>query len=127
MARMKDWWANRWLSWQPLRWLGRQSYTLYVWHTLFFWLILDVAGFDDILGEKTRVLVLVPLGILMGIPIYYGVEQRMMRVKLRFSSEKEVVDLTTGKMVSVDAGDASPPDDGSPPDDEGAVAEQAKQ
>ena len=43
-----------------------------------------------------------PLSILMGIPIYYGVEQRMMRVKLRFSSEKEVVDLTTGKMVTVD-------------------------
>jgi peptidoglycan/LPS O-acetylase OafA/YrhL len=102
MARMKDWWINRWLSWQPLRWLGRQSYTLYVWHTLFFWLILDVAGFDDVLGEKTRVLILVPLGILMGVPIYYGVEQRMMKVKLRFSSEKEVLDLTTGKMVSVE-------------------------
>jgi peptidoglycan/LPS O-acetylase OafA/YrhL len=119
MARMKDWWANRWLSWQPLRWLGRQSYTLYVWHTLFFWLILDVAGFDDILGEKTRVLVLVPLGILMGIPIYYGVEQRMMRVKLRFSSEKEVVDLTTGKMVSTDAGNGA----GDRHDPEGRVGE----
>ena len=99
MARMKGWWANRVLSWKPLCWLGRQSYTLYVWHTLFFWLILEVAGFDDILGEKTRVLFLVPVGILMGVPIYYGVEQRMMRVKLRFSSEKEVVDVTTGKMV----------------------------
>ncbi len=43
----------------------------------------------------------------MGIPIYYGVEQRMMRVKLRYSSEKEVVDLTTGKMVTVD-GSSSP-------------------
>ena len=52
---MKDWWANRWLSWQPLRWLGRQSYTLYVWHTLFFWLLLDVLGLDEVLGEKTRV------------------------------------------------------------------------
>ncbi|MGI9576957.1 MAG: acyltransferase family protein, partial [Microthrixaceae bacterium] len=114
MARMKGWWANRWLSWQPLRWLGRQSYTLYVWHTLFFWLILDVAGFDEVLGEKTRVFVLVPLGILMGIPVYYGVEQRMMRVKLKFSSEKEVVDLTTGKMVTTGVGD---PDDAGDPDD----------
>jgi peptidoglycan/LPS O-acetylase OafA/YrhL len=112
MARMKGWWANRWLSWKPLAWLGRQSYTLYVWHTLFFWLILDVAGFDDILGQKTRVLVLLPLGVLMGVPIYYGVEQRMMRVKLKFSSEKEVVDLTTGKMVTVDG---PPPEDGDQP------------
>ncbi len=112
MARMKDWWANRWLSWQPLRWLGRQSYTLYVWHTLFFWLLLEVLGLDSVLGEKTRVLVLVPLGILMGIPIYYGVEQKMMKVKLRYSSEKEVVDLHTGKMVDVTG---KPVEDNDPP------------
>lgn len=102
MARTKGWWANRWLSWHPLRWLGRQSYTLYVWHTLFFWLILDVAGLGAILGEKTRVFVLVPVAIIMGLPVYYGVEQKMMKLKLRFSSEKEVLDLTTGKMVSIE-------------------------
>ncbi len=102
MARTKGWWGNRWMSWHPLRWLGRQSYTLYVWHTLFFWLILDVAGFDEILGQKTRVLILVPAAIIMGLPVFYGVEQPMIRFKLRYSSEKEVLDLTKGKMVSVE-------------------------
>jgi peptidoglycan/LPS O-acetylase OafA/YrhL len=117
MARMKGWWINRWLSWQPLRWLGRQSYTLYVWHTLFFWVLLDpnALGLDDVLGQKTRVLVLVPVGILLGIPIYYGVEQRMMRVKLRFSSEREVVDVTTGRMVAVDTATGRVSADGTAP------------
>ena len=36
------------------------------------------------------------------LPIFYGVEQRMLRVKLRFAAEKEVLDLTTGKMVPIE-------------------------
>ncbi len=34
--------------------------------------------------------------------MYYLVEQRVLRMKLRFSAEKEVLDLRTGKMVQVD-------------------------
>ncbi len=59
MARMKDWWVNSGCPGTRCRWLGRQSYTLYVWHTLFFWLMLDVAGLGSVLGEKAR-LILVP-------------------------------------------------------------------
>jgi peptidoglycan/LPS O-acetylase OafA/YrhL len=39
--------------------------------------------------------------------VYYGVERRALKIKLRFSSEREVVDLNTGKMVTIDSADAS--------------------
>jgi peptidoglycan/LPS O-acetylase OafA/YrhL len=102
MVRYKDWIANRALSWKPVRFLGRMSYTLYVWHTLVFFLVLDVLGGDRVLGEKWRIPILAALTIVACLPIFYGVEQRMLRVKLRFASEKEVLDLNTGKMVSVE-------------------------
>lgn len=102
MARMKQWWPNRALSWKPLRFLGRMSYTVYVWHTLVFFVILEVLGQDDVLGEKWRVPILAAVTIVACLPVFYGVEQRMLRVKLRFASEKEVVDLNTGRMVPVE-------------------------
>jgi peptidoglycan/LPS O-acetylase OafA/YrhL len=102
MARIKDWAPNRALSWKPLRFLGRMSYTVYVWHTLFYFIILDLLGGNEVLGEKTRVPILAFVTVVACLPIFYGVERRMLRVKLRFSSEKEVLDLNTGKMVSVE-------------------------
>ena len=102
MARHKDWWANRALSWKPLRFLGRMSYTVYVWHTLVFFVVLDLLGGDDVLGEKWRVPILAAITIVACLPVFYGVEQRMLRVKLRFAAEKEVLDLNTGKMMSVE-------------------------
>jgi peptidoglycan/LPS O-acetylase OafA/YrhL len=102
MARCKQWWGNRALSWKPLRFLGRMSYTVYVWHTFFYFVVLYSLGFDDILGEKTRAPILAFLAIVASLPIFYGVEQRMLRVKLRFASESEVLDLNTGKMVSLE-------------------------
>jgi peptidoglycan/LPS O-acetylase OafA/YrhL len=102
MARIKDWAPNRALSWKPLRFLGRMSYTVYVWHTFFYFIILDLLGGHEVLGEKTRVPILAVVTVVACLPIFYGVERRMLRVKLRFSSEKEVLDLNTGKMVSVE-------------------------
>ncbi len=102
MARMKDWWPNRALSWKPLRFLGRMSYTVYVWHTLVYFVILELLGLDSVLGEKTRVPILAAITVVACLPVFYGVEQRMLRVKLRFATEKEVLDLNTGKMVSVE-------------------------
>ena len=46
MARHKEWFANRALSWKPLRYLGRMSYTVYVWHTLVYFIVLDLLGGD---------------------------------------------------------------------------------
>ena len=102
MVRVKDWWGNRSLSWKPIRFLGRMSYTLYVWHTLVYFLVLHVLGGDDVLGEKWRVPILMAVTVLACLPVFYGVEQRMLRVKLRFASEKEVLDLNTGKVINVD-------------------------
>jgi peptidoglycan/LPS O-acetylase OafA/YrhL len=102
MVRMKDWWGNRSLSWKPIRFLGRMSYTLYVWHTLVYFLVLHVLGGNDVLGEKWRVPVLMAVAVVACLPVFYGVEQRMLRVKLRFASEKEVLDLNTGKVINVD-------------------------
>ena len=116
MARIKEWGPNRALSWKPLRFLGRMSYTVYVWHTFFYFVILHGLGMDTVLGQKTRVPILAAVTIVCCLPIFYGVEQRMLRVKLRYASEKEVLDLNTGKMVSVDEarGRGRPGDGGSP-------------
>jgi len=116
MTRYREWWANRALSWKPVRFLGRMSYTVYVWHTFFYFVMLEALGLDGRLGEKTRVFVLAPITIVACLPIYFLVEQKLLKVKLRFSSEKEVLDLNTGKMVSSETGKpvdavASSPDD----------------
>lgn len=102
MARHKEWVVNQWLSWQPLRFLGRMSYTVYVWHTLVYFVVLDVLGGESVLGQKWRVPVLAVITIVACLPIFYGVEQRLLRVKLRFAAEKEVLDLNTGQMVPVE-------------------------
>ena len=102
MARIKDWAPNRALSWKPLRFMGRMSYTVYVWHTFFYFVILEGLGMNEVLGQKTRAPILAAVTIVGCLPIFYGVEQRMLRVKLRFASEKEVLDLNTGKMVTLE-------------------------
>ncbi len=107
MARCGTWWANRALSWKPLRFLGRMSYTVYVWHTFFYFIVLEALGGNEVLGEKWRAPILATIAVVASLPIFYGVEQRMLRVKLRFAAEKEVLDLNTGKMISVEAARAA--------------------
>lgn len=102
MVRHKEWWANRALSWKPVRFLGRMSYTIYVWHTLWYFIILHELGGDEILGEKWRAPILAVAAIVCSLPVYFYVEQRALRVKLRFAAEKEVLDLNTGKMISIE-------------------------
>lgn len=102
MARHKEWFANRALSWKPLRFLGRMSYTVYVWHTLVYFIVLDLLGGNDVLGQKWRAPILAAITVVACLPVFYGVEQRLLRVKLRFAAEKEVLDLNTGKMMSVE-------------------------
>lgn len=111
MVRCRDWWANRALSWRPIRFMGRMSYTVYVWHTFFYFVLLEGLGLGRYLGEKTRAPVLILAAILGALPVYYGVERRVLRRKLRFASEKQVLDLNTGKMIDLTSGPSGKSDE----------------
>ena len=116
MARVKDWWPNRALSWKPLRFMGRMSYTVYVWHTFFYFVILEGLGLNDKLGQKTRVPILAAVTIVCCLPIFYGVEQRMLRVKLRSAAHKAARPHNPGRILAgAPAGGGRPPPPG--PDD----------
>ncbi len=98
-ARYKDWWVSSALSIHPLRYVGRMSYTLYVWHGFFFVVIHEaMRGQPHLQVMVTQFVV----AFAIGFAVYYGVERRALRFKLRFASEREVVDLTTGKVVDVE-------------------------
>ncbi|MGB3411575.1 MAG: acyltransferase [Microthrixaceae bacterium] len=104
MVRYRDWWFSRLLSWKPFRWTGRLSYTLYIWHALPYLILIPLLGGDEpsTAVELLRTPVLVVAAFLVSMPVYYKVELRVLEMKLRFSAEKEVLDMRTGKMVQVE-------------------------
>jgi len=57
------------------------------------------------------------VSVLISLPVYHYVELPVLKAKLKFSAEKEALDLRTGKMVRTDGSDAPPPVDASPPTD----------
>ncbi|UDY36953.1 acyltransferase family protein [Dermatobacter hominis] len=116
LVHCKDWWLSRFWSLSPFQWLGRMSYTLYVWHALPYLLLIGALGGEEApLGQQIiRLPILVGAAFLVSLPVYYLVEMRVLRMKLRFSAEKEALDLTTGKMVQVDQGVAAPSSAGAP-------------
>jgi hypothetical protein len=54
--------------------------------------------------QLIRTPVLIAAAFAVSMPVYYLIEMRVLRMKLRFSSEKEALDLRTGKMVQVHDG-----------------------
>ncbi len=112
LVRYSDWWLSRFWSWPRFQWLGRLSYTLYVWHALPYIILLALLGGADapLSVQLIRTPILIAAAFAVSLPVYYLVELRVLRMKLRFASEKEVLDLSTGKMVTVDHADqiASP-------------------
>jgi peptidoglycan/LPS O-acetylase OafA/YrhL len=106
LARYSDWWLNRIWSWHPFQWMGRMSYTLYIWHALPYILIFAATGGENasIGMQLARTPVLIAAAFAVSLPVYYLIEMRVLRMKLRFSSEKEALDLRTGKMVQVHDG-----------------------
>jgi peptidoglycan/LPS O-acetylase OafA/YrhL len=106
LARYSDWWLNRMWSWRPFQWMGRMSYTLYVWHALPYILIIAATGGESasIGVQIARTPVLIAAAFAVSLPVYYLIELRVLRMKLRFSSEREALDLRTGKMVQVHDG-----------------------
>lgn len=97
------------------------SYTLYVWHALPYLLILAATGGEDasLTVQLLRTPVLIASAFAVSLPVYYLVELRVLKMKMKYSSEKQALDLTTGKMVDVpgmsgpDANDPAPKEAGS--------------
>jgi len=107
LVRYSDWWLSRFWSWPRFQWLGRLSYTLYVWHALPYIILLALLGGENasLPVQLIRTPILIAAAFAVSLPVYYLVELRVLRMKLRFASEKEVLDLSTGKMVTVDHAD----------------------
>ncbi|MFN7150419.1 MAG: acyltransferase family protein [Microthrixaceae bacterium] len=107
LVHYSDWWLNRLWSWHRFQWLGRLSYTLYVWHAMPYIILMAVLGGADAppAVQLARTPILIAAAFAVSMPVYYLVELRVLRMKLRFASEKEVLDLRTGKMVQVDHAD----------------------
>jgi len=101
LVHYREWWLSRIWSWQGFQWVGRLSYTLYIWHALPFIAIFAVTGGMDASDtvKLLRVPVLVVAAFAVSMPVYYLVEMRVLRMKLRFASEKETLDRRTGEMV----------------------------
>ncbi|HMU79725.1 MAG TPA: acyltransferase [Microthrixaceae bacterium] len=109
LVHCRRWWLARAWSWRPFQWMGRMSYTLYVWHALPYVFIIALTGGEEASPtvQVLRLPVLIAAAFAVSLPVYYFVELRALRVKLRFSAEKEALDLTTGKMVRVEDGKVS--------------------
>ena len=103
LVHRRDWWLSRTWSWGPFQWMGRLSYTLYVWHALPYVFIIALTGGENasIGVQVIRTPVLIAAAFAVSLPVYYLVELRVLRMKLRFSAESEALDLRTGKMVQV--------------------------
>ncbi len=103
LVRYADWWLSRFWSWKRFQWLGRLSYTLYIWHALPYIILIALLGGADasLPVQLIRTPILIAAAFAISLPVYYLVELRALRLKLRFASEKEVLDLRTGKMVEV--------------------------
>lgn len=103
LVHYRGWWLDRIWSWPKLQWVGRLSYTLYIWHALAYVLLFAMTGGDELSSAATlvRAPVLILAAFAVSIPVYYLVEMRALRIKLRYSAESEALDRTTGKMVAV--------------------------
>lgn len=110
-VRYRDWWLTRFFSIGRFQWMGRLSYTLYVWHALPYIILLALTGGEDVSPavQLARTPILIAAAFAVSMPVYYLVELRVLKAKLRFSAEKEVLDLSTRKMVRVDS-DGEPPE-----------------
>jgi len=116
LVHRREWWLSRCWSWGPFQWMGRLSYTLYVWHALPYIIIIALTGGVEIslAGQLIRTPVLIAAAFAVSMPVYYLVELRVLRAKLRFSAEKETLDLRTGKFVDTASG--RPVDEAEPTD-----------
>ena len=105
MVHYWDWWLSRIWSIKALQGTGRLSYTLYIWHGLPFIVILALTGGNDASTpiRLARIPVMFLATFLIAIPVYRYVEMPALKLKLKYSSESQVLDRRTGKMVDTGA------------------------
>lgn len=107
MARIKDWGMNSFLQWRPFMYMGRLSYSLYIWHGIgimvAFALLPDARGLPQLLA---RSVIVWTISFAVAIPVYKYVELRFQRIKLGYSAEKTAVDVSTGKEIDVSTGES---------------------
>ncbi|MFN8053018.1 MAG: acyltransferase [Acidimicrobiales bacterium] len=96
LARCKDAAVSRFLSLRWFRKVGEMSYSLYVWHLLAFVLVAIVTD-----GMGTGPVVVAKLAAAFGISwlAHRYIDRAVLGMKLRFSSEKMVLDRRTGREV----------------------------
>jgi len=100
LARFPEWLPNKILGFKLFRTLGRMSYTLYVWHIL---AILAVTGAVENSARPVQFVVKLAAVFAVSWPVYHFVEQKALKRKIRYSAEKQTLDLSTGKMVDTEA------------------------
>ena len=85
-------WYSAFLRWQPLRFLGRISYSLYLFHITIFVLL---GSFDlrvsryGVWGDLAVIAARMTLSIAFATLLWYGFESRILRLKRYFSAKAE--------------------------------------
>jgi peptidoglycan/LPS O-acetylase OafA/YrhL len=72
---------------KPLRWIGRLSYSLYLWHWPVIWIAERVTGIDRELGERLSLpmmAVVVMFSFSVAMASYYGVERPLFALRKKF-------------------------------------------
>jgi len=96
MARCKDSWVSRAFSLRWFRKVGEMSYSLYVWHILAY-VLAGIAVEGAPAAPAAFVKILAAFGIAWLAHRY--IDQAMLGMKLRFSSETMVLDRRTGEEI----------------------------
>lgn len=89
----------------PLVWVGRLSYSLYLWH----YPVLEVVGNPSNLSPRENLLLRLTLSFVAAILSYYAVERPFLRLKDRFSRIKSRLPAPSLEPTSVTAATAESP------------------
>jgi peptidoglycan/LPS O-acetylase OafA/YrhL len=79
--------AIDWLEIKPLRWIGRLSYSLYLWHWPMIWIAQKITGVDPDLGERLSIPMMVIVMVFsfgFAMASYYGVERPLFALRKKF-------------------------------------------
>lgn len=82
LARLRDLWSlSVFLSWSPIRFVGRASYALYICHYQLYLLL------DPVLigGAKARAVQKIAIALVVGSALHHWIEKPGIRLKQRFS------------------------------------------